>query len=392
MYGITPEIEREMIAIRRELHRHPELSRQEYCTADKICQTLERIGVPYTSGIAGTGVMADIPGQTDGAIIALRADMDALPVQEDTGLSFASNNQGVMHACGHDGHTSILLGVAMALVGAKEPPPLPVRLLFQPAEEVATGARAMIREGVLNGVEMIFGAHLDCNHMVGKVVINEGVVSASRDVFKIHITGRGGHAARPQEAIDAIRIGANITRALQGLTTGAITPDNPAVVSVGRFNAGSAANVIAETAVLEGTIYAQDEIVRSRLKEKIRQITVTIAERHRGKVEIDMDEGIPAIVNQPEIVRLARMVARTSLGEESVVDTLAANMGAEDFSCFLEHAEGCYIRIGAWNMVENSAPAHSSQFDFDEGALVVGANYLTSMAIAAGKMILERGF
>ncbi len=392
MHWITPEIEREMIAVRHDLHRHPELSWQEYRTAERVCQTLGQHGVCYTPGIAGVGVVADIAGQRDGPVIALRADMDALPVEEDTGLSFASENPGVMHACGHDGHTSILLGVAMALVGAKEPPPLPVRLLFQPAEEVATGARAMIREGALKDVRLIFGAHLDCNHVVGKVVVNEGVVTASRDVFKIELTGRGGHAARPQETIDAIRVGAELTQELQALTSGAITPTNPAVVSIGCFQAGTAANVIAEKTVLEGAVYARDEGIRTSLKQKIRQISMAVAQRYHAKVKVELEEGIPAIINRPDIVQLARKTARAALGEDSVADSPGINMGAEDFSCFLEHAAGCYVRIGAWNMAEGIAPAHSSQFDFDEEALAVGAEYLTSLAIVAGKRVLERGF
>jgi len=392
MHWITPEIERQMIAIRRDLHKYPELSWQEHRTAEKVCQTLELYGVSYTSGIAGVGVVADIPGRCEGPVIALRADMDALPVQEDTGLSFASENPGVMHACGHDGHTSILLGVAMALAGAKERPPLPVRLLFQPAEEVATGAKAMIKEEVLEGVEMIFGAHIDCNHAVGKVVINQGVVSASRDVFKITITGRGGHAARPQEAVDAIKIGAELTQELQALTSGAITPVNPAVVSIGCFNAGTAANVIAETAELEGAIYAQDEVARIRLKEKIGQSSAAVAQRYHALVDVEMEDGIPAIVNKSEIVQLARDAARASLGEGSVEQRPATSMGAEDFSCFLERIQGCYVRIGAWNKAANTASAHSSRFDFDEGVLAVGAEYLTSLVITAGKRVLERDF
>lgn len=392
MLWITPEIEQEMIAIRRDLHRHPELSWQEQRTAQKVCQVLDQHGIAYRTGVAGTGVVADIPGQLDGPIIALRADMDALPVQEDTGLDFASRIPGVMHACGHDGHTSILLGVAMALASAKEPPPLSIRMLFQPAEEVAGGARAMIKEGVLDDVAMIFGAHLDCNHAVGKVVINDGAVSASRDVFRIHITGRGGHAARPQEATDAIKIGAQLTQAVQDLTSDKIQPDKPAVVSIGRFKAGTAANVIAENAVIEGTIYAQDETLRGGLKDSIRQIVRSMADAHKARIEVEIEQGIPAIINQPQIAQMAREVARACLGENSVAKILATNMGAEDFSCFLEHTDGCYIRIGAWNGVEETAPAHSSHFNFDEGALAVGADYLTSLAIAAGKVVSGQGF
>ncbi len=387
MQWITSEIEQEMIAVRRELHQHPELAWQEQHTAQVICRVLKQYGIAYTAGIAQTGVVADIPGQQDGPIIALRADMDALPVQEETGLGFASQVPGVMHACGHDGHTSILLGVAMALSIAKQQLRLPVRLLFQPAEEVAGGARAMIQAGVLDGVAMIFGAHLDCNHAVGKVVIEDGAVSASRDLFRVEITGKGGHAARPKETIDAILLGSRFTREIHTLTSGKIGLDMPAVVSIGCFQAGTAANVIAETAVLDGTIYAQDEKLRAELKSSIRQIASTLSDTNRAKIEVEIEQGIPAIINQPQIAQMAREVAYDCLGENSVEKRAATNMGAEDFSCFLEHVAGCYLRIGAWNGANEIAPAHSSRFNFDEGALQAGANYLTALAIAAGKAV-----
>lgn len=391
MHWITPEIEREMIEIRRELHRHPELAWQEKHTARVICQILERYGVTYQSGVAKTGVVADIPGEAGEPIIALRADMDALPVQEKTGLEFSSQEPGVMHACGHDGHTSILLGVAIALAGAKHPPPLPVRLLFQPAEEVAAGALAMIKNGVLDGVAMIFGAHLDCNHAVGKVVINEGTVCASRDLFRIEITGRGGHAARPEETIDAIMLGSRITQEIQTLAAGKTGTNKLAAVSIGRFNAGTAANVIAETAVLDGAIYAQNEALRSEIKESIRQIARSMSDTYQAGIEVEIGHGIPSIINQPQIAQMAREVAIDCLGQNSVVQTLATNLGAEDFSCFLEQVAGCYVRFGAWNGKDEVAPAHSSKYSIDEGALAVGASYLTSLAIAAGKLVSERG-
>lgn len=391
MHWITPEIEREMIAIRRELHRQPEIAWREERTAQKICQVLEQYGIAYRQHVAVTGVVADIPGKQAGPIIALRADMDALPVQEDTGLDFSSQVAGVMHACGHDGHTSILLGVAMVLAGLTDPPPLPVRLLFQPAEEVAGGAKAMIREGVLDGVAMIFGAHLDCNHAVGKVVINDGAVSASRDVFRIDITGRGGHAARPKDAKDAIMIGSQIVREILALTSDKIQYDRPAVVSIGRFHAGTAANVIAETAVLEGAIYAQDETIRTTLKDAVRKIVQSAADAYKARIDIDMGQGIPAIINQPKIAQMAREVAEGCLGEGGVDRTMAANMGAEDFSCYLENVDGCYVRIGAWSLSGDIAPAHSSRYMIDEGALAVGASYLASLAIAAGKVVSQQG-
>ena len=211
---IDNEIQQQLVDFRRDIHKHPELSWQETRTSGKVCEFLDNLNITYTSGIGETGIIADIPGQQDGPIIALRGDMDALPVHEETGLSFSSETDGVMHACGHDGHTAILLGAARLLI-EDEPPLLPVRLIFQPAEETALGAKRMIQEGVLKDVAMIFGGHIDRHYPCGTIVVTEGAVNASSDKFTIEITGQGGHAARPHEAIDAVVMGSLLVMAIQ---------------------------------------------------------------------------------------------------------------------------------------------------------------------------------
>ena len=246
-------IVRKMIALRRDLHQHPELSWQETRTASKVCQVLDHLQISYRAGVAGTGVVADIPGGIAGPRVALRADLDALPIREETGLSFASRTEGVMHACGHDGHTSMLVGAAM-LLAREESLPAPVRLLFQPAEETGCGAKAMIKEGVLDDVAMVFGGHLDRHFPTGTIVVTEGPVNAASDRFCVNITGKGGHAARPHETVDAVVVGSLFVMALQTIVSREVNPAHPSVISVGHFQAGTAPNVIANTAMLEGTI------------------------------------------------------------------------------------------------------------------------------------------
>lgn len=246
---ISPDIQQRLVAIRRDIHQHPELSWQETRTAAKVCQALEELGLPYRSHVGETGVIAEIAGQQEGPYIALRADMDALPILEETGLPFSSQVEGVMHACAHDGHTAMLLGAAMLLT-REEPPLLPVRLIFQPAEEKVLGAKRLIDEGVLENVAMIFGGHIDRHYPCGTLIVTEGAVNASSDGFSMEISGQGGHAARPHEAVDAVVVGSLLVIALQTIVSREINPAHPSVVSIGRFDAGTAGNVIAGHALL----------------------------------------------------------------------------------------------------------------------------------------------
>jgi len=385
---IPPELFERLVALRRDIHRHPELSWEEERTASIIETRLAALGLTPRR-MAGTGVVADIPGATDGPMVALRADTDALPVHEDTGLSFASINQGVMHACGHDGHTTMLLGAAELLVQGP-PPPVPVRLLWQPAEEKGSGAPAMIREGVLDGVGMIFGGHVDRRFAAGVLIVTEGPVNASTDTFHLTIRGQSGHGARPHEALDAIVVGSLLVTAIQTVVSREINPAHPSVISVGRFQAGNAPNVIAGHAVLEGTIRAQEPNVRDHLRSSIGRIADAIGQLHGAQIDVDVRVGTPALHNSADMTALAAEAASAVVGPERVAELRTANMGGEDFAYYLEHVKGCYIRFGSQVPGRESFPAHSGQFDIDERSLGCGAAWFAEVARRAGERLARR--
>ena len=384
---IDSELFGRLVSLRRDLHQHPELSWQEQRTAGQICRYLDDLGLRYRRNVARTGIIAEIPGKA-GPYVALRADMDALPIIEETGLPFASQNQGVMHACGHDGHTSMLLGAASLFVEERELP-APVRLIFQPAEETGEGAKAMIEAGALDNVAMIFGGHVDRHFPVGSIAITDGVVNASSDRFSITITGKGGHAARPHETIDAVVVGSLMVIALQTIVSREVNPAFPSVVTVGRFDAGTAANVIAGQAHLEGSIRAQDQHVRESLHRSIERMATSIGTLHGAAVQVEIDQGTPALVNRPECTGIAREAAVTAVGEKDVVKMKMANMGGEDFSYYLERVPGSYVRFGTARDGIEQYPAHSSKFDFDENAIAVGAAYYHAVARLAGEAIQD---
>lgn len=378
----------EMVRLRRALHRQPELSGQEEKTAAFIADHVRALGFEPRVNVGGHGLWVDLPGRQDGPLVALRADMDALPVHEETGLEFSSERPGVMHACGHDGHTSMLLG-ALALL--RDDPALgPVRCIWQPAEEVASGARAMIDDGVLEGVSMIFGGHVDRHYLPGVLAISEGPVNAATDTFEIDIHGRGGHGARPHEALDAVVAGSLLVTSLQTIVSREVNPARPSVVTVGTFEAGTAANVIAGRALLKGTIRSQHEDVRQHLHRAIERIASSIGTLHGAEVRVTIDKRTPPLVNEGIGVELARRAARDALGEESVVDLVTANMGGEDFAHYLRHVPGCYIRFGSQIPGLENQPAHSSRFDIDERVLAAGAAWFFRVAHLASSHLGER--
>jgi len=379
---VPPSVLDRIVALRRDLHQHPELSHEEQRTMERVADELRALGLEPVTGVAGTGVVAEVEGRAAGVKVALRADTDALPVHEETGLPFASQHDGVMHACGHDGHTSMLVGAAALLVA--DPPPHPVRLIFQPAEEKGAGAKAMIAEGVLDGVGMIFGGHVDRHYPPGTLVVTDGPVNASTDTFRITIQGQQGHGARPHEAIDAVVVGSLLVTSLQTIVSREIDPARPSVVSVGRFDAGSAANVIAGHAVLEGTIRAQHHDTRAHLMRSIERIANAIGDLHGARVEAEMFVGTPPLLNLPEATGIARRAAVELVGDAHVGVLHTANMGGEDFAYFLEHVPGCYIRYGAQVPGRESYPAHSSRFDIHEDALPLGAAWLDRVARLGG--------
>jgi len=374
-----------MVAVRRDLHRHPELAWQEERTAERICQELDDLGIAHRR-LCETGIVADLPGTPDTPAVALRADIDALPIQEETGLPFASANEGVMHACGHDAHTSMLLGAAelLARQGDLE---APVRLIFQPAEETGSGAERMVQAGALEGVAMIFGGHIDPRFPTGSLLLTPGTVNASTDTFRLTVSGKGGHAGRPHEAIDAIVLGSQIVTALQAIVSRQVDPDAPSVISVTMFNAGTAVNAIAEHAVLSGTLRAHDEGVRAYLRESMERIAGSIAKSHGATAVVEIEEGSPAVVNTPEMMELAREAAQEVVPEEGITRLPRANMGGEDFGYYLQTVPGCYIRFGAQQAGRELHSAHSSRFDVNEEALAFGAAWYHRVALVAARAV-----
>jgi hippurate hydrolase len=386
---VTDEIHERMVRIRRDLHRHPELSWEENRTADRICAELDELEVPHRR-VGGTGVIADLPGAKEVEVIALRADMDALPIIEETGLSFSSEREGVMHACAHDGHISMLLGAAR-LLHRSGPLPAPVRLIFQPGEEQGNGAERMVAGGALEEVAMIFGGHLDRHFQTGALIVTDGVVNASTDTFRIRITGQEGHAGRPHEALDAVVVGSLIVMAIQTIVSREIDPDHPSVVTIGQFHAGRASNIIAGRAILEGTIRAQELDVREHLMTSLQRIAESVGRLHQADVSLEFGDHTPPVVNEGEAVALAREAAESIVDSEGVTELVHANMGGEDFSCYLETVPGCYIRFGAQVPGREGYPAHSSRFDFDEEALAFGAAWFAGVAEIAGRAVRGRG-
>jgi hippurate hydrolase len=370
-----------MVRLRRDLHRRPELSLQEEQTAQRIAIELDELGVLYRTRVGGYGIVAEIPGHATGPTIALRADIDALPIFEETELPFASAVDGVMHACGHDGHTAILVGAAALLL--EQPAPGPTRLLFQPAEERGPGASAMIEDGAIEGVAAIFAGHLDRHYPPGTLAISDGAVNAASDGFIIEISGQQGHGARPHEAVDAVVVGSLLVTALQTIVSREVDPAHPSVVSVGRFDAGTAANVIAGTARLEGTIRSREVEVREHLCRSVERIATAIGQLHDAKVEVQIHRGNPPVINPPHMADLARRAAVDTSGTE-VVPLRTVNMGSEDFGFYVERIPGCYVRYGGQVPGLEGYPAHSSRFDFDEEALRTGAAWLAAVARRAG--------
>lgn len=371
-----------LIAVRRDLHRHPEAGWDLERTATLIERELAVDGI-VGRRMAGTAVVADVTGASNGPVIALRADMDALPIDEATGSQFASAVPGLMHACGHDGHVSALLGAAALL--RRNPPPLPVRLLFQPAEETAEGATALIAAGALDGVAYAFGLHLDTGYGVGEIAVPEGPVNASTDEFTILITGPGGHAARPHESADPIVAMGFLLAQLQSIVARTVPPHEPAVLTVGRVEAGVAANVLAERARLDGTLRAVAPDVRRLLIESVHAVASGVGPAHRVDVAVTIRPGTPAIVNHPRPTAIARSAAAEVVGTNGVRTAPLRNMGGEDFGFYLEHVEGAFVRIGARLEDGIVRRAHSSGFDFDERALGIAAAYLARVAHAAGQ-------
>ncbi|MGX2030298.1 MULTISPECIES: M20 metallopeptidase family protein [Methylocaldum] len=362
-----------MVELRRLLHRYPELAFEEAQTARMIMEELDRLGIPYEYGGIGGGIVARIAGKSEGATVALRAEMDGLPGVETTGLPFASLNPGKMHACGHDGHMAMVLGAAALL--KDDPPPGNVLLIFQPAEERGGGSRIILRSGALSGVKAIFGGHVTGHYRVGEIMVAPGVLTAQSDGFLIRIQGRGGHGARPHEAVDAVVVAGLLIVAMQTLVSREVNPVYPSVITIGQVSAGSAPNVIAETATLRGSIRTTLPEVRKHLLEGLERMAKGIGDLHNARIEVIVNEGYPPVVNTLVESEIARRAAGKIVGEKGLVSMEYPSMGSEDFAYYLQEIPGCYVRLGARREGWEHIPLHSPAFDFDEEVLKIGAAF-----------------
>lgn len=367
---------------RRYLHQNPELSFAEFETADYIESELKAMGLAPVR-LAKTGVYVDIEGLPGPHAVAIRADIDALPVEEETGLAFASARKGVMHACGHDGHAAIALGVAKRLLGAREEFAGRMRVFFQPAEELPPGgAREMIADGVLDGIDAVIGLHLWSFLPVGVAGLAIGPLTANSDFFDVEIQGRGGHGAVPQTAVDAVIVGSAIVQRLQAIVSRQVDPLEPIVITVGSFHAGSKHNIIADKAVLQGTVRTASEAVREFVEAEMIRVCRGVADSYGATAKFRYTRGYPAVVNHSHAVKIFEDVCRRRLGEAGV-SWVRPTMVGEDFAYYLRERPGAFLLLGAGSQEANSEfPHHHPRFTVDESALEQGVDILTDTALA----------
>ncbi|WEO71487.1 M20 family metallopeptidase [Agrobacterium vitis] len=371
---------KDVVEIRRYLHQHPELGLSEFHTSDYVAGKLEAMGYEVTRGLARTGIVATLRNGTSQRSIGLRADFDALPITEETGLDYASLTPGLMHACGHDGHTAMLLGAAGILAERRNFDGI-VHLIFQPAEENFGGARLMIEDGLFERFpcDAVFGLHNDPGIAFGHFAFREGPIMASVDECKITVIGRGGHGAEPQSASDPIVAGASIIMALQTIASRNIHPLDPVVVTVGGFHAGAASNVIPERAEMVLTIRSFDDHVRDELESRVRAIAEGQAASYGMTVEIDYERGYPATVNHKTETDYVRDLARRFAGEGKVFDMPRPTMGGEDFAYMLQEKPGTYFFLGT-KRTENDPPLHHPRYDFNDDIIPTGTAFWVELA------------
>ena len=374
-----------LVTLRRAIHQEPELAFQETRTAEKLESALRALGVTDVRRVAETGVIARVPGQDRKApVTAIRGDIDALPIGEETGLPFASKNAGVMHACGHDVHATWAVGAA-ALLAAK-PARGDTLIVLQPAEEVGRGATAVIESGVLDEVSAIFGGHVDRRFGVGQVVADPGPLAASADTFDIEIVGQGAHAARPHEARDPIVAAAALVTAIQTIVARKLNPATPGVVTVGHISAGNAPNVIPDRAILKGTVRAIEPTSRKLMLDELKRIAKSIAEAHGVSATVSIPEGTPPLVNPDHATSWGREAVTRVLGSQALVPLGFLNLAGEDFAYYLEKIPGCFLRIGAREAGGTPIPAHSPKFYPAEESIFVGSAVLAECARVASSV------
>ena len=372
------EISEHIYSYRRDFHQYPELSFQEYRTAETISKHLESFGIEHRTEVGKTGVVGEIVFG-DGPTIALRADMDALPIQEVGDLKYKSKNEGVMHACGHDGHMAILLGAANALSKNKKLKKGKVRFIFQPAEEGAGGARYMIKDGCLDQVDEIYGLHLWNYQPVGEIGVKNGPIMAAADMFDIIIKGKGGHGATPQGTVDAIVVASNLITMLQTIVSRNTNPLDNTVVTIGEINGGQNFNVIADEVRLTGTTRAYTENNRNMIKKRMQNIIDGVSKSFGAEIVLKYKEGYPPTVNHEDPTKLVLEASSMVVGKGAGYPYLS--MGGEDFSYYLQKVPGCFFFVGSAPDKNNilSTPHHCSHFDIDERSLLIGASVYVNL-------------
>ena len=373
-----------LVEDRRAIHQQPELAYQEVKTAARVAERLTELGIEHRTGIAETGVIGIIEGTRPGRTVILRGDMDALPILEETPVPFASQNPGVMHACGHDTHTAMLLGAAQLLNERRDLLAGTVKLMFQPAEEGGGGAKRMLDEGLLEApaVDAAFMIHVHPDLPMGKVGFRAGPSMAGMCRFEIAVRGKGGHAARPHMAVDPVVISAHVVTALQTLVSRELDPTAMGLITLGSITSGTAANIIPDTALIKGTIRAHDKRVMEHLRGRLADLATGVASAMRATADVRFGMAYPPLASDEAMTELAAGAARQLLGGDRV-EEVPITMGSEDFAYVLERVPGSVVRLGVrkegW---ERALPVHTATFDIDEDALPIGAATMASIAIA----------
>lgn len=379
------EIEPEIINTRREIHQRPELAYKEKATAGLVAERLRALGVEVRTGVGGTGVLGILKGLKTGRVVALRADMDALPIDEMADIDFRSKENGVMHACGHDTHVAMLLGTARLLANHKDELAGTVKFLFQPAEEHGGkgGAKPMIQDGVMENpkVDFVFGLHIDGDEKSGILAFRAGPVMAAPDTFEIRITGRGGHGAYPHQTVDPIYVAAQLIIALQGVSSRMIDPVQPFVITVGSIHSGTKENIIPDQALLQGTIRTLDETTRKRAKIKVAEVAKGVCRAFGAKAEVEFEkDAYPVTVNDEKVTEQAKKILNHMPGTRVKIRDL--QLGGEDFSRFLHEAPGTFYFLGTKNPAKGCVyPNHSPRFKVDEDVLKFGTASLAQLAM-----------
>lgn len=368
-----------LVQMRRELHQIPEVGKMLPKTQQYVIKELEKLGIPYRCSKTDSSIIADITGGRPGRTVALRADMDALAIQEATGVDYISTHEGCMHACGHDAHTAMLLGAARVLCGHKEELCGNVRLLFQTAEELSKGAQIMIEDGAMDGVDAVFGQHIgtiiDKTAPSGTIIVVPGCCMASFDRFVIKVHGKGCHGSSPEKGVDPINIASHIVISLEEIIAREIAATKPAVTTIGSVHGGNVYNVIPEIVTIEGTIRALEEDIRQYQAKRIQEIACGVAAAFGGRAEVEIDWGAPPVVNHDEMAALAADAARDVAGGEHVIVSIPApNMGGEDFAYYLQKAPGAFCFLSSSDAEKHTdVPHHNPKFNIDEDVLYKGS-------------------